>query len=595
MKHLLVVLFSTSLFLASCSPTTKNEAISTSDSTFNKMLKQFNEEQLKLSPIEATLQGDDRYNDLLPNIFSQAYRNQVKEFYSKYSNELKAFDPNTVSENDQISYDVLQWECDTKLEGLKFKDYLIPFNQIFSIHLYAGQLASGKSFQPFKTVKDYDNWLSRVHAYVILCDTALVNMKQGIKEGYVLPKILINKVIPQFASFDHGPVEDHLFYMPIKNIPPEFSQEEKSRLTKAYQDMILNEIIPLNKKIKDFLQNEYMNAGRESSGIDGIPTGKEFYKTQIKFFTTTTKTADEIFVLGKSEVDRISKEMEAVKSQVGFHGGLKEFFVHLRTKKELMPFSQPEEVIANFNAIHEKMKPHLKMIFDKTPKATFEVRRTEAFRENSASAEYNPGSRDGKRGGVFYVPIPDAKAYNILSDEDLFLHEAIPGHHYQVSLQMENTTLPDFRRSSFYGAYVEGWALYTESLGKELGLYTDPYQYFGMLNGEMHRAIRLVVDAGLHSQGWTREQAIQYSKDHEAETEDSIVAEIERYMVGPGQALSYKIGQLKILELRAKAEKELGTQFRLAEFHNQILDSGGLPLQVLEKKIDRWIDREKEK
>jgi uncharacterized protein (DUF885 family) len=236
------------------------------------------------------------------------------------------------------------------------------------------------------------------------------------------------------------------------------------------------------------------------------------------------------------------------------------------------------------------MKPNLAKLFDKTPKTPFEVKRTEAFREASASAEYNPGSQDGTRPGVFYVPIPDVKTYNVLSDEDLFLHEAIPGHHYQISLQMENTALPEFRRILGYSSYAEGWALYTESLGKELGLYTDPYQYFGMLSAEMHRAIRLVVDAGMHTQGWTREQAIQYSKDHEAETEDGIISEIERYMAIPGQALSYKVGQLKIRELRNKAEKELGDKFNIAQFHNQVLDSGSLPLEVLEGKINRWIE-----
>jgi uncharacterized protein (DUF885 family) len=285
--------------------------------------------------------------------------------------------------------------------------------------------------------------------------------------------------------------------------------------------------------------------------------------------------------------------METVKEQVGFKGDLKAFFDHLRTRKELMPFKKPEEVIANFNAIYERMKPNLQKLFNKTPKTPFEVRRTEAFREASASAEYFPGSQDGTRPGVFYVPIPDAKKYNVLSDEDLFLHEAIPGHHYQISLQNENAALPEFRKILTYSAYSEGWALYTESLGKELGLYTDPYQYFGMLSAEMHRAIRLVVDAGMHTQGWTREQAIQYSKDHEAETEDGIISEIERYMAIPGQALSYKVGQLKIRELRAKAEQALGDKFNLAEFHDKVLEAGSIPLSVLEEKINRWIESAK--
>jgi uncharacterized protein (DUF885 family) len=344
-----------------------------------------------------------------------------------------------------------------------------------------------------------------------------------------------------------------------------------------------------------FLQNEYLPACRASSGISAIPAGKEYYNYLIKQHTTTNLTADEIFKIGQNEVERISNEMIKVKEQVGFKGDLKSFFNELRTKKELTPFTKPEQVISNFEAIHQKMKPNLEKLFSQTPKTPFEIRRTEAFREASASAEYNAGSIDGTRPGIFYVPIPNVKEYNVLSDEDLFLHEAIPGHHYQISLQQENTNLAEFRKLIGYSAYAEGWALYTESLGKELGLYTDPYQYFGMLSAEMHRSIRLVVDAGMHTQGWTREQAIAYSKEHEAETEASIIAEIERYMAIPGQALSYKIGQLKILKLRAKAEKELGAKFKIAEFHDQILNSGNIPLKVLEDKIDKWIVLEKGK
>ncbi|MDQ3535275.1 MAG: DUF885 domain-containing protein, partial [Bacteroidota bacterium] len=339
----------------------------------------------------------------------------------------------------------------------------------------------------------------------------------------------------------------------------------------------------------DYTRAEYLPAGRTSSGINVLPDGEEMYKHLIRYYTTTDMTADEIFKIGESEVARISNEMEKVKEQVGFKGDLKAFFDHARTRKELMPFTEPEQVIAHFEEIHSRMKPYIKELFDLTPKTPFEVRRTEAFREASASAEYNPGSQDGTRPGIFYVPIPNVKEYNILSDEDLFLHEAIPGHHYQISLQQENEELPKFRRILWYSAYGEGWALYSESLGPELGLYTDPYQYFGMLSAEMHRAIRLVVDAGMHTRGWTREQAIQYSLDHEAESESSIIAEIERYMAIPGQALSYKIGQLKILELRRNAETRLGEKFDIKEFHNQILESGVLPIKVLEEKVDKWI------
>jgi len=580
------------MFMA-CSSPPKNEAQVTTQPTLDSLLQQYHEERLKLFPIEATMAGDNRYNDLLPNNISQAFRDEMKQFYTRYRDQLTAFDRSKLSADDQMSYDILLWECDIALEGLKFKDYLTPINQFWSMHLLIGQLASGSSLQPFKTVKDYDDWLKRLDGYVAWTDTAIVNMKKGIAQGYMIPQVLAQKVEPQLADLDHGPVKDHLYYNPVKSFPNEFSEEDRTRLTKAYEDIIATKIIPVHKKLSNFLKKEYIPACRTTAGISALPDGKEYYNYLIKVFTTTNKSADEIFALGKSEVDRITHEMEAVKEQVGFKGDLKAFFAHLRTKKELMPFTKPEEVLANFHKIHERMKPNLARLFNKTPKTPFEIKRTEAFREASASAEYNPGSQDGTRPGVFYVPIPDVKKYNVLSDEDLFLHEAIPGHHYQISLQQENTSLPAFRRILGYSSYAEGWALYTESLGKELGLYTDPYQYFGMLSAEMHRAIRLVVDAGIHTQGWTREQAIQYSMEHEAETEDGIISEIERYMAIPGQALSYKIGQLKIRELRTKAEQELGDKFNVGLFHDQVLDSGCMPLSVLEGKINHWIEEMK--
>lgn len=587
----LLPLIALAAFCISCSQPKKEETKKPAIA-FDSLLDAYHEERLaKISPLDATAAGDNRYNDILPNILTQAYRDQVAEFYGRYKNILSNIDKNALQGEDRISYEVLAWECNINLDALKFKDYLMPLNQMFSAHLMMGQLASGASMQPFKTVKDYENWLKRVDVYVQWCDTALVNLKKGVEQKYVLPKALTKKVVMQLTALSAGPAKNHIYYGPITSLPADFSAEDKTRLTKAYEDMINNKIIPAHKKLKDYMAGEYLAASRETSGIDAIPDGKAYYDFTIKQFTTTTNlTADQIFELGKQEVDRITKEMETIKDQVGFKGDMKAFFAHLRTKKELVPFTKPEQVIENFNAIHERMKPQLTKLFDKTPKTQFVVRRTESFREKTSAAEYVNGSQDGTRPGIFYVPIPDIKTYNSISDEDLFLHEAIPGHHYQVMLQMENTSLPKFRQLVGYSAYAEGWGLYAESLGKELGLLTDPYQYFGMLSGEIHRAIRLVVDAGIHSQGWTREQAIQYSLDHEPVVEDEIIQEVERYMAIPGQALSYKIGQLKILELRTKAQKELGDKFKIAEFHNQVLDSGCVPLAVLEEKINGWID-----
>lgn len=604
MKKILLTVVATAIFLVSCKQE-KKEAVSipTPENTeFNQLLKDYNEGKLQLNPVSATFAGDNRFNDQFPNTLSDKYQAKSNKFFKNYKEKLNNFKDADLNESQQMSKAVLDWDCDMALAQASYKnDLLMPINQMWTINLTMGQLASGSSAQPFKTVEDYDNWLSRLDKYNTWLQSAKERMQQGMNEGYVLPKSLIKKVIPQFESLTivktslEGITDfsEHLFYSPINTLPADFSDADKARLTEAYSNMLNDKLIPSFKAMYEFLNSDYLAAGRESSGISDIPNGKAYYQHAIKNYTTTNMNADEIHELGLKEVARILAEMEKVKAQVGFEGSLKEFFDFVRNNKELMPYTEPQQIIDNFNAIHEKMKPQLEKLFGNKPKTPFVVKQTEKFREASASAEYNPGSLDGTRPGVFYTPIPDATQYNVFSDEALFLHEAIPGHHYQISLTQENEDLPDFRKTLWYSAYGEGWALYTENLGKELGLYTDPYQYFGMLGMEMHRAIRLVVDTGIHAKGWSREKAIQYSLDNEAEGEASIISEIERYMANPGQALSYKIGQLKIRELRAKAKKEIGNKFDIKEFHNQVLETGCIPLALLENKIDKWIASQK--
>jgi uncharacterized protein (DUF885 family) len=589
MKKILLFSLVLTLTFTSCE---KGEKKTTTEA-FNELLSNYNEESYKLFPLNATFAGDNRYNDQLPNDLTDEFKDSLKSFYSDTKNSLSKFNDVDLTDSEKMSKDVLTWDCDINLERLNFREDLTPINQMWTMNLMFGQLASGSGAQPFKTVEDYNNWLKRVDSYLDWMNSTEERMKEGIELGHVLPKSLIKKVIPQLASLT-GATEEHLFYQPIKKLPEEFSDDEKKELTASYTDMVQNKIVPAYKKLHAFMSTDYLNAGRISSGIDDTPNGEGYYKHQIKTYTTTNMTADEIHQLGLKEVARILSEMEKVKKEVGFNGDIKSFFNDLRGNKALMPYTEPQQIIDNFNAIHETMKPQIEKLFDVKPKTSFEVRRTETFREASASAEYNPGSLDGTRPGIFYAPIPDATKYNVLADEALFLHEAIPGHHYQISLTQESNILPEFRKTLWYSAYGEGWALYTESLGKELGLYTDPYQYFGMLGMEMHRAIRLVVDTGIHSKGWSREKAIQYSLDNEAESEDSITREIERYMANPGQALSYKIGQLKIRELRARAEKVLGEKFDIKEFHNQVLETGCIPLQLLENKINKWVSNKKE-
>jgi uncharacterized protein (DUF885 family) len=417
-------------------------------------------------------------------------------------------------------------------------------------------------------------------------DTAIVNMRKGMATGYVLPKTLVVKIIPQMADLakkDTG----NVFYAPLKTLPAELDSNARLQLKNEYTATIEQYVLPSYAKLKQFLQSEYLAKARTSSGIDSLPNGKEWYAYLIKSWTTTSLTPDEIFVTGEKEVARIRGEMETVKASTGFKGDLPAFFTFLRTDKQFRIFTTPGQVLDSFRAIKDKIMPKVKQMYGHLPKTGFEVRQTEAFRAASASAEYMQGSADGTRPGVFYVPILNPKEFGYTGMECLFLHEAIPGHHFQISIQQENDSLPKFRRFTWIGAYGEGYALYCESLGKELGLYTNPYMYFGRLGDEIHRAIRLVVDVGLHSKGWTREQAIKYMLDNEPLSEQEATAEIERYMAIPGQALSYKIGEMKIRELRNKYAQQLGNKFNIKDFHDELLGDGCVPLSVLEEKMAR--------
>ena len=582
------------------------EVLPAPEKPIKALFEEFYDFKKSINPIEATKAGYSVYNDTIANYISDTYVLHLKDRYTYFLKKLEQYDSTTVAPIDWMSLRVMKWDCSIKLEGLmnplvtvaspiydlpSFE--LMPLLQIQSLHLYVAQLAGGTSIQPFESSKDYRNWLKRLDDYLIFLDTAIEKMELGINKDVVPPKVLIEKMIPQIQAFIDVPLEENLFFLPIKNITNSIPEADREVLKQRYTAMINDKLVPKYEELDIFLRETYLPAGRETDGLGALPNGKETYDYLIKLHTTTTMNANEIHELGLSEVSRIAKEMEAIKEQLGYTGDLISFFNSLRAKEELMPFSTPEEVIESFNQIRERVDLRIDSLFQLTPRAGFNVRRTEAFREASASAEYTPGSKDATRPGIFYVPIPNASSYNRVHDEALFLHEAIPGHHFQLSLQQENQNLPEFLHPESMGVFVEGWALYAESLGKELGVYEDLYQYFGMLSMEMHRAIRLVVDTGLHAKGWTREEAIQYSLDNEAESEESIVAEVERYMATPGQALSYKIGQMKIRELRTAAEKALGTDFNIREFHSQVLNSGSLPLVLLEEKIKGWISRKK--
>ncbi len=591
MKYIFLIALISMMFL-SCKLSNTNPG-KEANSEMATMFDNYYQDRLKLFPLEATANGDNRYNNLLNIDFTDSFRTVLREFYNRYLTYINVYERENLNRQDRLSYDVFKREMQLNLEGLTFHDNYMPFQQFWGVTLTLGQLGSGEGQQPFKTVKDYDNWLSRATGFSLWSDSAIVYFKKGIANGWTLPKALVSKMIPQMEAMQKVDTAN-LFYSPIRKFPSDFSEADKSRLSLAYKNLINEQLIPSYKKLGDFLKNEYLPKARTTSGIGTLPDGEAYYNFLIQQQTTTNKTPEEIYQIGLNEVARIRKLQDSVKQAVGFKGDLQQFFNFMRTDSRFTPYKTPREVLSAFESIQKRIEPNLAKMFNHTPKTPFVIKQTEDFRAASASAEYNQGSPDGSRPGIFYVPILDATKFNQTSGmESLFLHEAIPGHHYQISLQMEDTSLPAFRRFGGNNAYAEGWALYCESLGKELGLYTDPYQYMAALGDEIHRAIRLVVDVGIHTKGMTREEAIKYMMSNEATDEQYATMEIERYMAIPGQALGYKIGALKIAEMRKRAEQDLGNKFNLAEFHDEILKDGALPLDVLEKKIDEWSGRKR--
>ena len=566
----------------------------TSAALLTNLFNNYWDDQARLFPMLATAQGDNRYNDRLPNDQTRAFRQQQARLCRRYLNDLLNIDRARLTAKDKLSYDIFQYEMRTRLEGLRLHTWMMPFAQIYSLPTSLGQLGTGTGAQPFRTVRDYDNWLARVSRFPVWADSAIANFREGAKAAVVLPKVLVLKMVPQLQAQVVGEPTRSLFYGPIARLPASFSEADRSRLTAAYQEAISTDLVPTYRKLADFLLTEYLPLARNSTGLGDVPGGTEMYRYNVRLMTTTTREPEAIYQTGLTEVKRIRAEMEAVKKQVGYKGSLSSFFNSLSNNPRFMPYQTPEEVLRAFRGIQARIMPNLPKLFGRAPKSPFEIRQTEAFRAASASAEYNRGTPDGLRPGIFYVPIVDATKFNVTSGmESLFLHEAIPGHHYQLSLQQENTSLPKFRRFGSYPTFSEGWALYCESMGRELGLYTDPYQRLGALGDEMHRALRLVVDVGLHLKGMSREQAIDYLMANEPIAEPAATAEVERYLAMPGQALAYKVGALKLRELRTRYEKQLLRKFSLKAFHDEILAGGSMPLAILERHMDAWAARQR--
>jgi len=591
MKRILAVLVITGLFIG-CKNNAPQSNNDTSTKKLSELLNNYWEERMQLFPTEATANGDNRYNDKFTITVSKSFRDSLGRFYKKYLDQVSGLDSAAFDKNDLISYRLFKYEMQMGLEGLKFPTWFLPMNQFWSVTLDMPQLGSGSGNQPFKSIKDYDDWLKRLAIFPAWADTAILEMRKGIAAGWVLPKTLVIKILPQLKAVVVKDDTASIFYGPVKMMPDSFSAENKQRLAAAYKRAIDSIVNPSYTKLYDFFEKEYLPKARATSGINALQGGSAYYQYCIKYWTTTDLSPDSIYNTGIREVARIEGEMNKVKDAVNYKGDMQAFFKYLKTDRRFFPFIADKQVIDSFWGIKKAEGPQLKKLFNTTPKTEFTIRQTEAFRAASASAEYNPGSEDGTRPGIFYVPILDPKKFNAVGMTTLFLHEAIPGHHYQISLQQENKGLPKFRRFLWYGAYGEGWAHYCETLGKELGVYNDPYQYFGYLSDGIHRAIRLVVDIGIHYKGMSREDAIKYMMAHELITEADATSEIERYMAIPGQALSYKIGQMAISGERKHYEQQLGAKFNIASFHDEVLKDGCVPLNILHEKMAEWAKKQ---
>lgn len=598
MKNPVAALFAVLFLVAGCGESqtesvtqTATEATEAADpgATLHALFDEHFERNLEMNPLSATFIGDYRYNDKMANSNSPEYRAAAKAMDEEFLARLLEIDRDQLGYQDQLSYDLFSINREQSLEGYQFPFHLQPINQFYSITNFFVQLGSGTSAHPFKTVKDYEDFLSRADDFSVIIDQIITNMKIGMEEGVTQPRILIEKLVPQIDAHVVDNPEDSNFYGPVENMPADFSDADRERLTAAYEDKISNVIVPAYQRISNFLGDEYLANARDTVGLYAQPNGDDWYAYMVRVRTTTDMTPDEIHQIGLDEVARIQDEMRGVMEEVGFDGDLKEFFEFVNTDEQFF-YDEPDELIQGYRDMSDHITELSKDLFDVMPKTAFEVRRVEPFREASAAGgSYQAGTPDGSRPGIFYANAYDIKARGKWAMESLFLHEAIPGHHFQIMIQRENEDLPRFRRFGGFTAYSEGWGLYAESLGKELGVYTDPYQYFGGLNAELWRSIRLVVDTGLHAKQWSRQDVLDYMFANSAVAEVRAVAEAERFMAIPGQALAYKIGQLKIRAIRDKAEAALGDKFDVKAFHREVLKDGAMPLSMLEAKIDRWV------
>jgi len=571
-------------------------AIADATSAAGRLRALFNasdEASLNRNPIGRLFRGDLSHAGEFGDGLSDAYLAAEEKAAKDDLAVLAAIDRGALNANDKVSYDVFKWQRSTDLKG--FDPAIIaativrPIDHFFGFHTFFPELSSGEGAAPYKTIKDYDDGLSRIDGFTTAIDRAIVRFRQGMTSGVVQPKLVVQNVIDQLDGLLAPGVDGAVMMKPVAKFPADFSEADKARLSAAYRAAIGGKVNPAFTRLREFLKDDYLPVARPSVGLSEMPGGANLYKYLIAATTTTDMTADEIHNIGLAEVARITKGMETVKDQVGYKGDLKAFFNFIRTDDQFKPKSK-QDLTDRYYAVGKRVDAAVGTLFSTLPKSALEIRPVPAFKEKTdAGGSYQGGTPDGSRPGVFYFNTYDLPSRTTPGIETLYLHEGVPGHHFQISLAQENTALPPFQRFGGNTAFVEGWALYAESLGPELGMFKDPYQLQGRYDDEMLRAMRLVVDTGLHSKGWTRDQSIKYMLDHSAMGVTDATSEVERYIAIPSQALAYKVGQLTISRLRAKAEKALGPTFDIKGFHAQVLMTGALPMAVLEKKVDDWV------
>ena len=547
---------------------------------------------LDLNPLGRLFRGDDKNADRLGDFLTDS------SFYAGRLDtqlnlaKLELIDRSKLSETDQLAYDVFKYNEESALRGqtdeIRALTEVRPVNHFSGFHTFYPSFASGDSAAQFKTLANYEDNLSRHDDYVAISGRAIEKFREGMKSGVLETKLTIGNVIQQFDTMLAIPIEDSQYMKPVKNFPEDFSEEDKARLTAAYEAKT-KELYAADARMRDFLREEYLPAARESVGLSQMKGGDKLYAQMIEQTTTLPLTADYLHNLGLSEVARIKQGLEAIKEEVGFEGTLNEFFDYVRTDEKFKPESR-EALTRTYYDIGKQVDAKIGDLFSLVPKTPLDIKPYDpSIEQFQAGGSYESGAPDGSRPGTFYFNAYDLPSRLTTGNVTLYLHEGAPGHHFQISLARENEKLPAFMRFGGNTAYVEGWALYAETLGREMGFYEDPWNRYGTLQDEQLRAMRLVVDTGLHAKGWTREQAIDFMLENSGMTRTEVVAEVERYIAIPSQALAYKVGALKIQELRKKAEAQLGDDFDIREFHAQVLDTGSLPLPVLEAKIDRWI------